>query len=236
MMIQSRDEDGGMLSEDDLIGHTFLLYAASHETSSAAASWTLFLLSQHPQILVDLVDELNGVLKGDPPALAQLAELHLLERVIKESLRILPPIPLKPRVAVEDTELGNYFVPAGTEIVGSVYAVHHSPEIYTEPERFNPDRWLTIDPDPFEYHPFGAGPRMCIGGPFAMMSLQLVLSMLLQRYRFEFVRGTRVNRKFAITLSPRGGILMNIHPQDRQLPAEPGGVRGNIHKMVQLNP
>jgi len=234
LLLTAQDEKGDSLTEDDVVGHIFLIYAGAHETISSLLSWTLLLLSQHPKVYASVVDELDSVLKGEAPTVEQLAKLPLLERVIKESLRILTPAPLRPRIALHDTMLGDYFIPAGSEVFSSIYAVHHDPDLYPDPETFNPDRWLSINPSPYEYHPFGAGVRMCLGQPFAMMSTEVVLAILLQKYRFECIPGTVVNRKWGITMSPGLGFMMNVRSQDREFNRGVGGIKGNLREMVNL--
>ncbi len=233
MLIQARDEQGLELSEEELIGHVSLLFAAGHETSSNALTWTLFLLSQHPKIAHALLEELDGVLHGAAPTIEQLRELPLLDRVIRESMRLFPPVPWNTRVVHQATTLGGYAIPAGTEIMMSIYHTHHDPQIYPNPERFDPARWETIDPSTFEYTPFSGGPRMCIGATFATMEMKLVLAMLMQRFRLELVPGARIDRSVTITMSPRQGMPMRIHQQDRQF-AQPAPLRGNVREMVEL--
>jgi cytochrome P450 len=234
MLVHTRDQDGARMSEDELIGQANLLFLAGHETTANALAWTLFLLMQHPGVMADLCDELHGTLRGDPPRADQLAELPLLERVIKESLRILPPVPFGARVAMAPTALGPYELPPLTEIAFSEYVTHHLPELYPEPERFRPDRWKTAEPSAYEYLPFGAGPRMCVGATFAMIEAKVVLAMLLQRYRPELVPGARVDRHINITLSPRYGLPVVIRAQDRNFAASRAEVRGDVHDMVDL--
>jgi cytochrome P450 len=233
-LLETRDEDNTQLTEDEIIGHVGVLFAAGHETSANAITWTLFLLSQHPKIAADLYDELDGVLSGDSPTMEQIAQLPLLDRVVKESLRILPPLPSKPRIVHADTQLGGYDVPAGTEVVVGMYSTHHMPEYFPEPECFNPDRWLTADPDVFTYHPFGGGPRMCIGAPFANMSIRIVLATLLQRFRLELMPNTKMERKWGVTMSTRYGLPMTVQPTDGQYTRGVGGVKGNVREMVEL--
>ncbi len=233
MLLQARDEEGQELSEAQLAGHVALLFAAGHETSSNALTWTLFLLAQHPDIAAALHDELAGVLGGAAPTVEQLSQLPLLERVIKESMRIFPPVPLNTRVAHVDTTVGGFEIPTGTELVMSIYHIHHDPALYPNPERFDPARWESLDPTTFEYTPFSGGPRMCIGASFAMMEMKIVLAMLLQRYRFTLPPNSRVDRSVAITMSPRQGMPMLVNTQDRQF-APPVAVRGNVCEMVHM--
>ncbi len=234
MLIQTRDRDGSSLSEDELIGHISLLLWGSRDASVYAATWTLFLLSQHPDIQADLVDELDEVLDGNSPSVEQLDQLPLLERVIKESLRLLPPFPVIHRVSAEANELGGYSIPEGVEVIMSTYHTHRIEEIYPYPLAFNPDRWLSIQPSVFEFTPFSGGPRMCIGSSFAMQELKVILVLVLQRYRLELVPGARVDRLVHVTLTPKNGIPMTVHRQDRQFQQGVGGVRGNIRRMVKL--
>jgi len=238
MLIQAQDEDGSHLSEDELVAHAELLFIAAHETSSNALAWTLFLLSQHAQIVADLLDELDAVLHGDAPTVDQLRPEHnqlpLLERVIKESMRVLPPVPWNARVAAQPSDLGGYHLPANTEVVMSIYHTQHDPALYPDPARFDPARWATHDYGIFEYVPFSGGPRMCIGATFALMEIKIVLAMLLQRYRFELVSGARIDRLVTATMGPRNGVPMVIRRQDRQFTHGVGAARGNVREMVTL--
>lgn len=234
MLIEARDEAGGRLSEDELIGHAGVIFAAGHETSSNALSWTLFVLSQHPRIAADLYDELHAELHGDAPTLEQLAQLPLLDRVVKESLRLFPPAPLNHRITARDSSLGEYAIPRGTEVLASIYHTHRIPEIYADPLRFQPDRWTKLDPGPYAYNPFSAGPRMCIGATFALFEIKIVLAILLQRFRLELVPNQRIDRYFGITLAPSPRVLMRVHRTDRPV-APRAPVHGNVRGMVDLD-
>jgi cytochrome P450 len=235
MLLAATDEHGQPLTETELAGHTALLFAAGHETSSNALTWTLLLLAQHPNIAAALHDELDGELHGEAPTIEQLGRLPLLERIIKESMRIFPPVPLNTRVAHADSEVGGYAIPAGAEMLMSIYHIHHDAALYPEPERFDPMRWESIDPSTFEYTPFSGGPRMCIGAAFAMLEMKIALAMILQRYRFSMLPHARVDRAVAITMGPRQGLPMLVQRQDRNFtPAAP--IDGNIHEMVRFLP
>lgn len=176
MLIAARDEDGGALDEDELVGHAGVIFAAGHETSTNALAWTLLLLSQHPRVARDLDDELTS-LHGAPPTVEDLARLPLLDGVVKESMRLLPPVPLHPRVVAKDSELGGHRFPAGSELFMSIYHMHHDPHVFPDPGVFRPRRWETAKPSVYEYNPFSAGPRMCIGASFAMMEIKIVLAI-----------------------------------------------------------
>lgn len=232
ILLRAHDEDGEMLTDEEVIGETTVLFAAAHETTSKVLTWTLFLLAQHPSIAVDLVDELQGVLRGHPLTVEHLGRLPLLDRVVKESMRILPPVPFNFRKTTRPVQLGGKDVPEGRTVLFSHYVTHHMPELYAEPETFQPDRWLTINPSQYEYLPFSAGPRMCIGAGFATMAIKVALAMILYRHRLTVVPNARIDRSVDITLSPRYGMPMTIGAQDREFARVP--VLGNIHEMVDL--
>jgi cytochrome P450 len=237
MLIAARDEDGSALDEDELVGHTGVIFAAGHETSTNALAWTLFLLGEHPEVANELCAELASVLHGDAPTVEQLGKLPLLDAVVKESMRVLPPVPLHPRVVGEDLELGGHFLPKNTELFLSIFHMHHDPALFPEPNKFDPKRWSKIKPSVYEYNPFSAGPRMCIGAAFAMMEIKIALAMLLQRFRVERTPKARIDRRVAITMAPKHGVPMVIRRADgawsaarRSLPS----VRGNVRDIVDL--
>jgi cytochrome P450 len=232
-LIAARDEDGTALGEDDLVGHTGVIFAAGHETSTNALAWTLLLLSQHPEVARDLEDELDGVLHGGAPAVDDLGRLPLLDAVVKESMRVLPPVPLHPRIVAEDSELASFHLPAGSEIFLSIFHMHHDPAVFTDPDAFRPRRWETVKPSVYEYNPFSAGPRMCIGASFATMEIKIVLAILLQRFRLETTSRAQIDPRVAITMAPKGGLAMRVRRRDERVRA-PGGVRGRVRRLVRL--
>ncbi|BAZ14594.1 cytochrome P450 [Calothrix sp. NIES-4071] len=234
MLIQARDAESGItLTDDELLGHLGVLYAAGHDTSANTLTWTLFLLSQHPQVAADLLDELDSVLHGEAPTIEQLQQLPLLERVIKESMRVLSPLPWNGRVTSQDTTLSGYDLPKGTEVFVSIYHTNRVPEIYSEPKRFIPQRWEQIQPSIYEYNPFSAGSRVCIGASFAMMEIKIILAMLLMRYRLELLP-QKVDAKGLIVLCAENGISMRVCKQDREFYRGVGGISGNVRAMVDL--
>jgi cytochrome P450 len=233
MMIAATDEEGGKLDEDELVAHTTTLFIAGHETSANGLSWTLFLLSQHPSVLHEVAEELDGALRGAPPTVDDLAKLPLLDRVIKESLRLFPPASMLGRVAREATTVDGREVPAGSEVFYSPYVTHRIPELYREPNRFEPQRWETLKRTIYEYLPFSAGPRMCIGTAFASMEMRLILALILQRVRPRLVDGATVKRNLVITLNPKPSLPMIMRSRGAPRRAPPR-VAGNVHEMVDL--
>jgi cytochrome P450 len=230
MLVQAHDEDGEKLSDDNLIGHAFALYVAGHETTANALTWTNFLLEQHPHSLADLLDELDAKLHGAPPTVEQLSQLPLLEGVIKESLRLFPPAMAGLRIATEACELGGFELAADTNIMYSQFITHRMPELYEEPNRFKPERWLTLDRSPYEYLPFSAGHHMCIAASFAMQELKIVLAMMLQRYRLAVRPNAKISTDLRMHAQP--GMPVSVFAQDRQFKRTP--VRGPIQTMVDM--
>jgi cytochrome P450 len=235
-LLATRDEadaDADALTEDELVGQLFLLFLAGHDTTKSAIAWTLFLPVQHPKVLADVLDELDRTLHGAPPRHDRPNALPLLSRVIKESLRLFPPAPFTGRMTVQPTELHGAALPAGTEVIISPYCLHRDPELYAEPLKFRPERWETLSRTPFEYAPFGAGPRTCIGAGFAMLELTTVLAMLLQRFGLELAPDARIDRKTTVVMTPRYGMPMILRPPGTVAPVT--RVRGNVHEMVSLS-
>ncbi len=242
MLIQARYEGTdpespeSCLTEEELIGHVSTLFAAGHETSANALSWTLCLLSQHPQVTQNLLEELDGVLGGSAPRVEQLEQLAFLDRVIKESMRLITPVPWNWRITSQETELGGHLLPAETEVMASIYHTHHMPEVFPQPQRFDPSRWETINPTPYEYNPFSAGPRMCIGATFAVVEIKIVLAILLQRFSLKLATN-RIDHTGTIVLRPKQGMPMKV---DRRRPSggaqqtNPADLTGSIRELVEL--
>ena len=232
LLMEARDNEGRAMTDTELVGQASILFIASFETTTSALTWSLFLLAQHPAVMHQLMDEIELVLGDAPPRPDQMPQLPFLHWVIKESMRILPPVPYTVRVAQLPLKVGPFEVPQETRVVASHYLTHHLPDLYPEPERFRPERWCNINPTQYEYLPFNAGPRICIGGAFATQVLKISLAMILQRFRFTVVPGTRINRIVAISMNPRHGLPMIIAKKDRNYSVSE--VRGQIREMVDF--
>jgi len=233
ILIQARDDENRGMTDMELVGQATILFGASFETTASTLTWTVFLLAQHPGIMRELMDELDRVLGGDAPTREQLPQLSFLDRVIKESMRILPPVPFTIRAADEDQiPMGSLMLSHGARVICSHFLTHHLPDIYPEPELFRPDRWREIDPTQYEYLPFSAGPRACVGAMFAIQVLKISLAIILQKFRFAIVPDAQIDRVVRITMNPRYGMPVVLHENDRRY--ESSQVRGQIHEMVKL--
>lgn len=199
---------------DELIRDQLLtMLIAGHDTSTALLAWTLYLLGCYPDVMAQVQAEVDAVLGVTPPASSrQLAELRLLDQVIKETLRLYPPIHVGNRTATADVQVQGYDVPAGTRVMYSIYLSHRHPAYWSEPSRFCPARFDSEPAHkrpPLTYVPFGGGPRYCIGAAFAQVEARTVLARLLQSFRFELL-SDKVRPHMGATLEPRPGVFMRV--------------------------
>lgn len=213
MLLQATDEEGDRTGmSDEQVRHEILtMFLAGHETTSLALMWTWYLLSQNPEAAAKLHAELDSVLAGRAPAVEDLPGLPYTEKVFMEAMRLFPPAYATSRYNVTDQQVGGYTIPAGSRIVLSQYVNHRDPRWFTEPEKFDPDRWtpeFRATLPKFAYWPFGGGPRLCIGEPFAWMEGQLLIAAIAQRCEFRLLPGHPVATRPQVTLRARYGMKM----------------------------
>jgi cytochrome P450 len=185
---------------------------AGHESTANALTWTWHLLAQHPDARARLEGEIAQVLGGRAPTADDVARLPYTEWVVKEALRLYPPAWGLPREAVNDFTLGGYRIQRGSMVVVAPYVLHRDARLYPQPDAFLPERFAEAagDVSPFAYLPFGAGPRFCVGMPFALLALRLITARVTQRFRLEAVAETRVRLAPLLTLCPRDGLLLRV--------------------------
>jgi len=138
MLLNSLDESGQGMTDQQIRDEIVTLFLAGHETTANALSWTWYLLAQHPEVEQKLHEELHGILHGRVPTLADLKQLPYTELVLEESMRLYPPVWNMSRQALTDVEVGGYIIPKGSEVNLNTYAMHHDPRWWDEPEHFNP--------------------------------------------------------------------------------------------------
>jgi len=205
------DEDGIAMSDEQVRDEALTLFLAGHETTANALTWTWWLLSQHRDVEARLHGEIDDALSGRSPGVGDLPRLRYAERVLSESIRLRPPAWAIGRRAIRDVRIGEVHVPAGSIVVVSPWLLHHDARWWHEPEAFSPERWATDDTSErprLAYVPFGGGPRLCVGEPFAWMEGVLLLVTIAQRWRLRLASGARVEPQAVVTLRPRNGLPM----------------------------
>ncbi len=214
MLIEARDEETGRQMDDKLLrDEVATLMLAGHETTANALSWTLMLLAQYPEVRQKLEAELKQVLQGRLPTVEDIGKLHYTSQVVKESMRLYPPVAIFGREAARDCTIGDYDIPQGTVVTISQWVMHRHPRYFENPGVFQPERWT----EAFEkelprgvYIPFGDGPRVCIGKGFAQMEAVLLLAAIAQRFELDLEPGFAIVPQPSITLRPEQGIKVRL--------------------------
>jgi cytochrome P450 len=189
------------------------VFLAGYETTAIALMWICVLLAQHAAVQQRLHEEVERVLGGRLPTMADLDAVPYIRQVCQEALRLYPPLYVIARWAPQPVDLGPVRVPGRTMVVVSPYTLQRRADYFPNPERFDPDRWTpeAIAARPrYAYVPFGAGPRQCIGNHFAMMELHLILATMMQRVSLRLAPGQEVAPDPQITLRPKGGVQMIV--------------------------
>jgi cytochrome P450 len=189
------------LDDERIRDQMLTMLIAGHDTSTALLAWIFVLLGQHPDIHARLVHEINTMDKSP-----------LLDQVIKESLRLYPPIHIGNRMVAEEMDFDGNVIPAGGRMFYSIYLTHRDPAVWENGEQFCPDRFSHgRKTPPFAYVPFGGGARSCIGAAFGQAEARLVITRLLRSFSFEFMNANQIHAHMGATLEPRPGVLMKVH-------------------------
>lgn len=216
-LLAARDADeGGSMTDKQVRDEAVTLFVAGHETTATSLAWSFYLLARHPEILARVVAEADAF--GDGPIGRYEPErLELTTRVFREALRLYPPVIMFPRRSLEEVEIAGTTLPPRTIVFVSAYAQHRRADVWEDPERFDPDRFLPqveAERPKSSYLPFSAGPRFCIGMHFAMMEGPIVLATLLRRFRFEIDPSREIVEDDFATLRPRGGVPAIVRPRE----------------------
>ena len=206
LLLAARDDQGRAMSDDELVDELITMLAAGHDTTATALSWMFACLLEHPEVEARLRDELAGA--TGPEA---VAALPYLDAVIKETLRLRPIVPDVVRQLQRPMRFAGFDLPAGVHLVPCIHLAHRRPEVYPEPARFRPERFLGVRPDPYAWLPFGGGIRRCLGMAFALYEMKIVAGVVLARTRLELARpaGVRVVRR-GVTLAPEAGTSVRL--------------------------
>lgn len=212
-LMDARYSDGQGMPDDLILSESMQLLVAGHETSSNALSWLLYLLSTRPQCLERVRQEFDSVLGQAPLNYSDVPKFEFTTQVICEALRLYPPFWMVDRMAVADDRVGDIAIPRGSMVIVYVYGAHHAPRYWQNPENFDADRFSKANEKlraPFTYLPFGAGPRGCIGGNYAMLQILMILNHLLRKYDFQLASGQTIEARPMVILRPRHGIRMTF--------------------------
>jgi cytochrome P450 len=207
-LLQQPEMDDGLI-RDQLL--TMLI--AGHDTSTASLAWTLLQLGRYPHLLARAKAEVDDVCARELPTEEMINDLVFLDSVIKETLRLYPPIHVGNRFAMEDLCMGGYQVPANTRVMVSIYLTQRDGQMWERPEQFQPERFARDrreERPALAYIPFGGGPRNCIGAAFAQIEIKIVLARLLQQFDLQLAPGQRIRARMGATLEPYPAVKMFV--------------------------
>jgi cytochrome P450 len=224
LLLAAHDDHGDRMSDKQVRDEVVTLFVAGHETTASGLAWSLYLLSKHPDAYARVKAEAS-ILKDRSATAADLPRLAFCQRVFKEALRLYPPIYFFGRQSMTDVRVGPYDLAAGTVVLISPWCVHHRPEVWPDPERFDPSRFEHAAEEARHkqaYLPFSAGPRTCIGNHFALMEGPLVLATILARVDLTLTSNATVVPEMSATLRPKGGVRMRVsRPREGDAPSPP---------------
>jgi cytochrome P450 len=203
------------LDDERVRDQLLTMLIAGHDTSTTQLAWTLYLLGTHPDVTQNARAEVDATLasKNGPPSAEEIRRLDLLGCIVKESLRLYPPIHIGNRRARENVCVLDYEIPRDTRVMYSIYLAHRDPQYWDKSEEFCPERFHHTHDEkrpPLTYVPFGGGPRNCIGAAFSQIEALVVLSRLLQQFDFELLNARQIKPHMGATLEPRPGIKMRV--------------------------
>ncbi len=206
-------ETGEPMTMDQLINNVLTLLEAGHETTSRALSWTLYLLARSPEWQEKLRAEVMAVAGSETIGASHAANLPLVQQVLKEAMRLYPPVPAITRRCPQPLAIGGELLPVNTLIVVPIFAVHRHRRLWSDPGRFDPERFTAEREAALprtQFMPFGAGPRLCLGNSFAMLEATVILATFIRAVRFDWDGVHLPEPVSRVTLQPRGGMPLKV--------------------------
>jgi cytochrome P450 len=232
IIVNSLDADGKPPNDTAIIRQIPSLFATASEASQSALTWTLLLLMKHPRIVGKLLNELRNQLGGASPSLDRAGDLPYLDAVVKESMRILPPVPLQIRVAQRDTTIATHPVPKGTRVILNTHLTNRMPDLYPEGDVFWPERWFKIAPTTYQFPVFSGGAHSCPGYWFGLTAVKVALAAILTRFRMALPAGARIDYRVQPTMRPLQSVPVLLHRQDGAVASTP--ISGKIQNLVRF--
>ncbi len=207
LLIDARDEQGQPMTDIELRDELITMLVAGHETTATSLSWTFHQLLRHPEVMEKLKKELHAVFGAGLVTPQHVNKLEYLDAAIKEAQRLTPIVPLVGRLLREPARIGGRDLPAGVIAAPCIYLTHRRADLWPNPERFSPERFLEKRPSPYEFFPFGGGNRYCLGAAFALYEMKIVLAQVLSRVVLRSApgRAVRVTRR-GVTFAPSEGM------------------------------
>lgn len=221
LMMSARDENGQPMSDAELLDQLMTLLIAGHETTATSLAWAFYWIHQQPNVREKLLAELASL--GDNPEPIAIAKLPYLSAVCSETLRIYPVLPLTlGRVTNSPITIMGHEFAENTMLAPCIYLTHHREDLYPEPTKFKPERFIERQFSPYEYLPFGGGHRRCIGFALALLEMKLVLATVLSSYQLSLVDDQPVKpQRRGLTIVPAGGVPMVVQARQRQEKPQP---------------
>ena len=214
LLVAARDEDGAPMSDEELRDEMMTLLVAGHETTATALAWAFHHVLADPDILAALQEELGQVVGAGPLSPTHIGKLTYLDATVKETLRLSPVLSEVGRRLERPMRIGGRELPAGIAVGPCIYLVHRRPDLWPDPERFDPTRFLGTRPSPYEFLPFGGGIRRCIGMAFALYEMKVVLAQVLLRLELRLAPGYRMKPvRRSVTLAPSRGMPVIAAPR-----------------------
>ena len=211
MIMHVEDTDGKIMSDEVLFDEIRALFIAANDTSAKIMTWAFYVLSQQPDILTSIENEIDTVLNGRFPNYEDFEKLIYTKMVINETLRLYPPLWMISRTPVEDFYLGDYLIKKDSSIFIAPYLIQRDEKYFKDPDKFIPERWTDEERKNrprMSFMPFGAGPRICVGESFSMFHLVIIFAALCQKFRFKLDPKQKVKISSSLTLKPKYGMNM----------------------------
>ena len=214
MLLQAKDENGNSLPVEEIKDQILTLLFAGHETLTSAIASMCLCLAQHPKVMAAVRNEQQQLVFSEPLTLDNLKQMTYLDQVMKEALRLIPPVGGGFRKAIKSFEFNGYFIPEGVSVLYQVNNTHKDSSVYTEPAEFDPERFAPSRSEdkskPFVYIPFGGGVRECIGKEFAKLEMKLFAALLVRNYDWELLPKQNLNMITVPTPHPHDGLKIKF--------------------------
>jgi cytochrome P450 len=218
ILLRAQDPQSGQaMSHTQIADEVLGMIVGGHETSSSALTWAWYELTQHPETLTQVFEEIDQVIGSRPLEIEHIKKLSFTRMVLDEVLRLHPPFWFENRNTRQKTKLAGVDLPAGSIIVMSRYSLHRHRRYWRDPNQFNPHRFQPKHEEnprsSYAYIPFGGGPRICIGTHFAMMEMLVIMALIGRHFQIELSCEDRHEMSAATTMTPKHGVRVIARPR-----------------------